>query len=120
MDYYLRIKEAKKQTIFVDGSRFLDVYVEVLEKKVVRGQEKEVVVEERHFGYPVDTTETEVNADLEKFLLTYHLEKQNEIDEIPRKEAEEVEAAADETIINLPGTEITYAKASKSKGKLTS
>lgn len=88
-------KSILKEELLEDKSEFLSVEVELLDKG------KSVVI--RKLGFPVDTPENEIKAEIKKFALTF--EKDEEL-----KKADKVKEEKDKKINlkikNLTGKEI--------------
>lgn len=68
-----RIKTIKREELLEDKSEFLSVEVEILDQE---GKSLEV----RKLGFPVDTPEAEIKAEVKKFVLTY--EKDEELKKV--------------------------------------
>ena len=89
------IKDIKKSTIVATGEKFIEAEVDVYED--------EVKVETKKFGYPYETTNEEVIADVKKMMALRDSEKiQAEV----QQEVEAIEVAVDGELEQLQDLEI--------------
>lgn len=91
----IEILQVVKDTIVKTGERFLNV-----QAQIVDGKKKHP----RNFGFNLETTTDEIEAELEKALLLYEDEKAQAA---ANAETDKAEANADETIAALEGVSIT-------------
>jgi len=87
-----RIKDIKKEYSQTDGTRFLDVFVEVLEG--------DKVVEVRRFAFGLDKKSKEVKNEIDKFVKTLNSDAEQ-----AKKQAvlDAEDKEADKTITELKG-----------------
>lgn len=93
--YTGKIKKIEKFILQADNQTYLDVEVDVLKD----GE----IVETRKLGFPLDTGNEEIEAQVKKFIETYAS------DQALAEQSKKVEAAnkkADEAIASLTGKEI--------------
>lgn len=91
-----RIKTIKREELLEDKSEFFSVEVEILDNK---GKTLEV----RKLGFPVDTPEAEIEAEVKKFVLTYEQDAElKKVDKAKEKRDKKINL----TIKNLTGKEI--------------
>lgn len=88
------IVEVTKQSIVKTGERFLEVEIELKDGK------KKVSYKR---GYPLETTQKEIAADLKKLVATYQEEKTQAA---TQAEADKAEAGADATIEAVTGLQV--------------
>lgn len=87
-----RVKDIKKESSQADGTRFLDVFVEVLDGKKV--------IEVRRFAFGLDKKSKEVENELDKFTKTLN----SDAEQAKKQAALDAEdKEADKTIAELKG-----------------
>lgn len=90
-----KIKIITRGRIVDDGSEFLEAHLEIKNGKDV--------VEVRKFAYPLETTEEEITADLEKFMATYESDIALAAE---TKVSDKLNTKAEKTIQGLTGKQI--------------
>ncbi len=101
MKYSIQITSIKPGSNLQTGERFLDVEAQILDKA---GE----VVTTKRFGYPMNTSEEEIRADLAKALETFaaEVEYNNSAEAEKAKQVEEENQHADELAESLVGKKI--------------
>lgn len=97
MKYTAEIKEVVKDRIVTTGEQFLDVTVEIREE----GAKK--VLETRKLGFPIETTDKEIQASVKKLLALKATEQASAVEQA---KVDKAEANANKVIDNLVGQEI--------------
>lgn len=94
-EYHAVITDIKQDRIVSTSEPFIDVEI-----AIKRGDE---VVEVRKLGYPQDTTEADIKADIKNIVALYAKEV---VANAKAKEVEAIDAETEATIGNLKDTEI--------------
>ena len=97
MKYTAEIKKVEKDRIVQSGEQFLDVEIEIREE----GAKK--VLETRKLGFPIETTDKEIQASIKKLLTLKETEQANAVEQA---KVDKAEANANKVIDNLVGQEI--------------
>lgn len=92
--FKLKVVEAEKATLQADQTRFLDVKVQISRAA------DDALVEERRLGFPLDTSQEEIEQELAKFLAGYTSDAEQAAASV---QAEADEKGADEVIAGLLG-----------------
>jgi len=95
MPYTAQIKTVHTYQSQVDNKTYLDVEVEIK-----NGEKVEAV---RHLGYPLETTQEEIEADVKKVVAAYG---QDQVLAEASRKVEAAQRAADKVINNLTGRNI--------------
>lgn len=93
--YKAKIKIITKGRMVDDGTEFLEVHLSITEGK----KEKEV----RKIGFPLGTSEKEIEKELKKYMATYEHDAQLAED---TKESDKLNTKAEKTIKGLSGKQI--------------
>lgn len=106
-----KIVSVKRDRYQASGEEYLDVRLRVIDKS--RGEEE--IVDEKKFGFPVQTSQEEITEAVRKHIRL--VEQEREVAK-KQKEQDELDKKVDETSKSLTGMEISLEETSVSDSQL--